>query len=375
MKPFICFTLGITLLVTAGYAARDVTCYEMIVPDTNTLYIEADAEIIPTLGIANLGNQAELNFPVRFVAIDTYGKLDDIDNDTIYTETTMVAYIGPYPDTIEVEFPEWTLEGICHQTEPFVFYELIGLVRLGIGPTDTDDDPSNDTIRHNVTCLLSYDVGVVDFWWPEDPPYEPGSTITATALVENYGFHKEYDIPVRMVVRDVDSNDVELWSNTQSISSLDWRGNEDEQPYTTEVTFPPLVITKEMVNHHITMCWRTELENDLCPDNDVRCTRGGSLTENQNNDLEYSLEAIGESFGDVHQVRFTVPCASWVKLDVFDASGRWITSLANDIYEAGHYTANWNSCDAAGRKAATGVYLIHMQAGEFKAFQKIVILK
>jgi len=367
--------LGITLALTAGYAARDVTCYEMVEPDTNTLYVEADAEIIPTLGIANLGDQAELNFPVRFVAIDTYGKLDGVDNDTIYSETTMVAYIGPYPDSIEVEFPEWTPEGVCHVTEPFVFYELMGVVELGY-----DDDQANDTTRHNITCLLSHDVGAIDLGWPEEPDdyrgYGPGSTITFSCIVENFGSHSEHDIEVRCQVIDVDSNGVELWHNLQGIPFLDCRGNPDGNPYTVEVDFPTYRVLTEY--HCQRPECRTELEGDYCPDNDdevrfpgINC--GFSVTEKAMVS-RFSLEVSAESDNN-SEIRFAVPSTSWVKLDVFDASGRWVTSLANDIYEAGRYEVNWNSCDAAGRKAATGVYLIHMQADEFKAFQKIVILK
>jgi hypothetical protein len=367
--------LGITLALTITYAARDLTCYEVIEPSVD--YVQADSAIIPTLGIANLGDQAELNFPVRFVAIDTYGKLDGVEHDTVYAETIMVAYIGPYPDSIEVEFPEWTPEGVCHETEPFVFYELMGVAELGY-----DEDQTNDTTRHNITCLLDHDVGAIDYHWPEEPDelpdhYAPGSKITVTATVENFGFHKEYDVVVSMQVRDVDSNDVRLWHNRQRIDSLDWRGNEDEQPYTAEITFPPYKVIND---HHVTITCRTEMEDDQCPDNDecvhhISGPPDDAIETSEFRSLNYKLETPGKLSNGEKEVRFAVPRTSWVKLDVFDASGRWVTSLANDIYEAGHYTANWNSCDAAGRKAATGVYLIHMQADEFKAFQKIVILK
>jgi hypothetical protein len=379
MKPFICFTLGITLLVTAGYAARDVTCYEMIVPDTNTLYVEADAEIIPTLGIANLGDQAEPGsgmFPVKFFAIDTYGKINGVEGDTVFADTTLVDHIAQ-GDSMEVAITPWTPEGVCHETEPFVFYELIGLVRLGVGSTDTDDDPSNDTIKYNFTCLLSHDVGVVDLWWPEEPSAQPdcyrvGDTLTFHATVENFGFNKEYDIEIRMKVCDVDSNGVELWSNIQFIDSLDWRGNEEENPYTTEVVFPPYIV--EVDCHHQSYGCRTELVGDLCPDNDDECVHTNDLNENRGQTSGFFMETTGESFGNTHQVRFSVPRASWVKLDVFDVDGRWVKSLTNDIYEPGSHAVVWDGRDNTGRKTSTGVYFVRIQADEFTDACKVVVI-
>jgi len=384
MKPIICVALGITILVTAGYAARDLTCYEMIVPDTNTVYVEADAEIIPTLGIANLGDQAEPGSgmcPVKFFAVDTYGKINGVDNDTIFADTTLVDYIAQ-GYSLEIPITPWSPEGVCHVTEPFVFYELIGLVRLGIGPTDTDDDPSNDTIRRNVTCLLSHDVGVIDLWWPESPSVMPdgymvGDTITLHAEVENFGFNKEYDIPVRAEIRDVDSNGVELWSNVQPIDSLDWRGNEDEQPYTTVVVFPPYVIKEAGVGHHITIASRTELEGDLCPDNDAEVEHGffihdsASVSEDIEIPLGYSLSTKGlEAYNGQHQVRFSVPCASRVKISVFDVTGRLVDGLADEVYQPGEHHLDWNDQDFA-----SGLYFIRLDADDYTHACKLVVVK
>jgi hypothetical protein len=385
MKPFICFTLGITLLVTAGYAARDVTCYEMIVPDTNTLYVEADAEIIPTLGIANLGDQDEpdsgFTFPVTFMAIDTYGKINGIENDTVFSDSSLVDFIAQ-GDSMEVEITPWSPEGVCHTTEPFVFYELIGLVRLGVGPTDTDDDPSNDTIRHNVTCLLSHDLGATDLWWPEEPSeppdgYKIGDTLTFHAMIENFGFNKEYDIPVRMQVCDIDSNGVELWSNVQPIDSLDWRGNEDEQSYTTEVVFPPYVIKEGGVGHHITVESRTELVGDLCPDNDEEVRHpifiydSASVSEDIEIPLGYSLSTKGlEAYNGQHQVRFSVPRASRVKLSVFDVTGRLVDGLADEVFEPGEYCLEWND-----QHFASGLYFIRLDADDYTHACKLVVVK
>jgi len=389
MKPFICFALGITLLVTAGYAARDVTCYEMVEPDTNTLYIEAGAEIIPTLGIANLGDQDEPGsgmFPVKFFAVDTYGKINGVENDTIFADTTLIDYIAQ-GDSLEIPITPWSPEGVCHVTEPFVFYELIGLVRLGaVGPEETDDDPSNDTVKYNFTSLLSHDMGVTDMEF--DPPpnnmpdiYEPGTEVTITAVVENFGMHAEYNIPVHCRIVDTGANpDTLVYDETEMIEFLDWRGNDSDSPYACEVVFLPWVAPAREVQVCAVPTCRTELEGDLCPDDDVEVLhRNGepcnAVEEEVRIPRNHELEVVRIlSEKDNRTIHFAIPSTTWVKLDVFDVDGRWVKSLENDIYEPGSHAVVWDGRDNTGRKTSTGVYFVRIQTDEFTDACKVVVI-
>ncbi len=366
MKPFLCVTILVTLCVSVGYGAHDLTCYAIIEPDTGTEWIEAGVPITPTLGIANLGDEAETNFPVKFIAID------EDEGDTVFADTQIVDYIGPSPDSIEVEFEEWSPEGKCDEMYSFVVdYELVGIVGL-----DTDEDLTNDTIRHNVTCLFSHDVGVIDMIWPEPPDEEPdlydeGSQITVTATVENFGFHAEHDVEVRLVVRDADSNNVEFWHALKNIKFLDWRGNESGNPYTVDVCFPTYTVLNE---HRFYMLCCTELEDD-CPHDDCEVRYPPGIVE----EAEafpgcFTLEIPGSTISDGCHVKFAVPHSSLVRVEIFDVNGRWVCSLKNDIFEPGHHYSHWNGRDGAGRKVAAGVYLVRMEADGFKAVRKVVII-
>jgi len=367
MKTFLCVIILVTLCVSVSYGAHDLTCYEMIEPDTGTEWIEADSVITPKLGIANLGEEAEVNLPVQFVVIDEW------DDDTVFADTAIVDYIGPYPDSIEVEFEEWLPEGKCDEIYSFVVdYELVGIVGL-----DTDEDLTNDTISHNVTCLFSHDVGVIDMVWPEPPDhpdgtYDEGSKITVTATVENFGFHAEHDVHVRLEIRDADSNNVELWHALKNIEFLDWRGNSAGNPYTIDVTFPTYDV---LTDRRFTMSCCTELERDACPKNDCEVRHPPGIVEEGVAFPEcFALEIPGNTISDGCHVKFTVPHSSWVKVDVFDAGGRWVKSLENDIFEPGRHSCSWDRCDACGRKVAAGIYLVRMEADEFSNVCKVVVV-
>jgi len=335
MKTFLCVLVGVMLFGSAGYGAHDLTCYEMIEPDTGTEWIEAGVPITPTLGIANLGEEAEVNLPVQFVVIDEW------DYDTVFADTQIVDYIGSYPDSIEVEFGEWSPDGYCDAYEPFVYYELLGIVSL-----DTDEDRDNDTVRSNVTCLLSHDVGVIDMTWPEppdEPPdwYKPGSEITVTATVENFGFHAEHDIHVRLEIRDLDDNNVELWHALKNIEFLDWRGDSAGNPYTIDVCFPTYVVLTD--RHRQTFICFTELGSDECLDDDCEVRYPPGIVE----EAEafpgcFTLEIPGSTILGGCHVKFAVPHSSLVRVEIFDVNGRWVCSLENDIFEPGYYSCSWD---------------------------------
>jgi hypothetical protein len=221
---------------------------------------------------------------------------------------------------------------------------------------------------------LPHDVGVIDIeldgCWP---PPEPGTPSTITAVVENFGYHQEHDIPVRCEIRDRSpgANDRLIYLNRQLIPTLDWRGNQLENPYITEVTFPVWTYPGD---RSMSLECRTEMEGDDCPDDDFEVLDIIPAEEAKTAPRVFGLEVPGKMAEDNCSIQFAVPHSSWVKVDVFDINGRWVKSIANDIYEPGSYHTHWDACDAAGRKVATGIYLIRMQADSFKGACKVVVV-
>jgi len=357
--------------------AHDLTAFRMEEPNID--YVEAGVDITPEIAIANIGRQTEPDggfFPVKFFAIDTYGKINGVENDTIFADTSLISQIGwmgdatDDPDTLFVPITPWTPEGVCHPIEPFVFYELIGLVRLGeVGPDESDHCPYNDTVRRNVTCLLSHDVGVIDLDWPEEPDelpdiYGPGSTITPVALVENFGYDDEHDVEVRCEVTDVDSGGVELWHSLQNIIFLDWRGNVPGNPFTILVEFPTYNVLTDY--HHQIIEARTELVGDLCPDNDEEIRHINSGIVEDIAGLPFTLEVA--SFTSAPTISFAVPYTVGVSLKVYDISGKLVSTLVSGSQTPGAHSVSWNTAGVA-----KGIYLVRMDTEGFSATKKVVL--
>ncbi|MEZ4702244.1 MAG: PKD domain-containing protein [Rhodothermales bacterium] len=90
----------------------------------------------------------------------------------------------------------------------------------------------------------------------------------------------------------------------------------------------------------------------------------------------YALEgAYPNPFNPTTTLRFALPADSPVRLIVYDAMGRHVSTLIDGERGAGLHEAVWDGTTDAGGTVASGVYLIRMQAGAFVATRNVLLLK
>jgi flagellar hook assembly protein FlgD len=63
-----------------------------------------------------------------------------------------------------------------------------------------------------------------------------------------------------------------------------------------------------------------------------------------------------------------------VRLEVFDAAGRQVRTLAVGPFAAGYQSVEWDHRDAFGNLVRPGVYLYRLIAGSFRDQKKMVLL-
>jgi hypothetical protein len=73
-------------------------------------------------------------------------------------------------------------------------------------------------------------------------------------------------------------------------------------------------------------------------------------------------------------IRFALPVASAVRLEILDVQGRRVRMLRDGDFPAGHHAVDWDRGDAGGHRARPGVYLYRLQAGRFHAQRRLVVL-
>ncbi len=70
-----------------------------------------------------------------------------------------------------------------------------------------------------------------------------------------------------------------------------------------------------------------------------------------------------------------VPTASMVNVDVYDAMGVKVATLANNYYNSGRYELTWNAKSDNGADLSSGVYFVKMTAGAFSTTQRLMLVK
>ena len=69
-------------------------------------------------------------------------------------------------------------------------------------------------------------------------------------------------------------------------------------------------------------------------------------------------------------IRYQVPVNILVTIKVFDALGREVSTLVNEVKSAGNYELTFN-----GKGLSSGVYYYQMKAGNFIETKKITLIK
>ena len=80
-------------------------------------------------------------------------------------------------------------------------------------------------------------------------------------------------------------------------------------------------------------------------------------------------------FNPVTQIRYDLPKASRVRIIICDVMGRELAYLIDRNQSAGRYQVNWDGCDTPGHPVPSGVYLCRLQAGEYRAVRKMLLVR
>ncbi len=74
-------------------------------------------------------------------------------------------------------------------------------------------------------------------------------------------------------------------------------------------------------------------------------------------------------------IKYDLPEAANVRLDVFNILGQKVTTLVNRYEAAGPKSALWDGTDAKGAKVSSGIYFYKLSAGSYVATKKMMLVK
>ena len=74
-------------------------------------------------------------------------------------------------------------------------------------------------------------------------------------------------------------------------------------------------------------------------------------------------------------IRYASPLPGCVRLVVYSVLGERVKTLLDMPQDSGYHAVRWDGRDAAGREAASGVYLCRLSAGECGDTKKLMVLR
>lgn len=74
-------------------------------------------------------------------------------------------------------------------------------------------------------------------------------------------------------------------------------------------------------------------------------------------------------------ITFAPPTDSKLRLGVYDLSGSLVRTLVNSQVAAGVKTVTWDGRSDAGEMVSSGIYFYRLEAGSFKATNRVVVVR
>jgi hypothetical protein len=87
-----------------------------------------------------------------------------------------------------------------------------------------------------------------------------------------------------------------------------------------------------------------------------------------------AYQSYPNPFNPVCTIRYDVPRAGRVNLQLFNVSGSLVRTLVDGWREPGSYSEIWDGKDASGAQLPSGVYFYSIKSGDFVATRKMVLI-
>jgi len=109
-----------------------------------------------------------------------------------------------------------------------------------------------------------------------------------------------------------------------------------------------------------------------------RCVLISGVTEDREIASSYSYcldQNHPNPFNPETDIDYSIRDRGQVRLTIYDVQGRLVRTLVDYPMQPGRYHAHWDGTNERGRLVSTGIYFCRMEAGDFSATRKMVLLK
>ncbi len=101
---------------------------------------------------------------------------------------------------------------------------------------------------------------------------------------------------------------------------------------------------------------------------------GVKVEEVKESHLTIAFEIVPNPFSSLTKIRYALAKSCDVSLKVYNIAGQCVRTLVNTRQDAGFYEVNWNGKDNDNKRLSQGIYFLRMEAGDYTATEKVVLL-
>jgi len=124
-------------------------------------------------------------------------------------------------------------------------------------------------------------------------------------------------------------------------------------------------------------CYINVNNNQLCEEYHYDCIGSWgtqdcelSITDNLI-PITYNLSSpYPNPFNPTTTISFSIPQSDLVSLNIYDITGKLVTTLINEQLNIGYHSINWD-----GTNQSSGMYFVRMESGEYVETQKLLLVK
>ncbi len=318
---------------------------------------------------------------------------------TSYSQDLGVWRVGEkihIPDTVELSLPENNQLNVSllpdfewNSSENATYYHLQISTNAEFSELVIDSTEIDSTI---FTISDSLD-GETSYWWRVQGVNDDTSGEWSDSW--NFTTQTQKDIPetVQLISPKNDSTiqhnepPVLTWTRSESASEYMLQFAEDEEfeeimidttlaasESGIEASDTTYTVHKELVGHD-SYFWRIKSGNEtgesVWSEVFMFTVSGGLSTENESTPTEFKLDQnYPNPFNPTTEIRYGIPQASHVKLEVFNMLGQKVVTLVNKQKSSGWHSTTFN---ASG--LSSGLYIYRIQAGDFVSTKKLMLIK
>ena len=92
--------------------------------------------------------------------------------------------------------------------------------------------------------------------------------------------------------------------------------------------------------------------------------------------VEFALhQNYPNPFNPVTNIRFDIPEEGNVRMDIYNITGQKVATLVNGRMQPGFHSIRWDGTNDLGKQLASGMYIYHIKAGDFRDVKKLLLVK